>query len=685
MENTDFDALRDHLEKQYENAVYSEKGAWSKLQILDAWAQYSQTHPEEDVILRKTALTELLLAHAPIAVEKWNPFPGKFQHFDLALDEWKRNCAIAEKKVPGVILWGGDMKRGVGWMVDRSHAAPDWKRILKLGITGLIDEAEQGRTIFHQAVRRCFRALQHFCRRIAEINENQVYAEIADHAPQTLHEAFALAFILHDVIEIVQFEEIRTMGRFDELYLDFYRNDLKAGRQTRGSAKELIKFFWIAFYARYQGKRFGKNFCFGPEFNELSYVAMEAYYEMNTVDPKLSVLVTDAMPQDFLELYAKCIRDGRTSIVSLNYNVIVDGLIRHGRTPEDAENFIPIGCYEPAVAGKEISCSGASHLYLPVILLDLLSEGKEYASFDELKADYLRKISENSDYMQKQQILCDEAWKYVNPVPLFSGTFRSCMEKGKDITDAGAVYNTTGNVISYIADAVDSLTAIRYLVYEQKLCSLDELRVILAENWAGHEKLRQIAQVRPPKWGNHDPAADEIAVEIASFCSGKLSSLANGRGGYFFPSLYGQMVVERGRDIGALPSGRKAGMPMSKNLDACIGMDKNGVTGLMGSALNIDMTQFPCGTCLDLMLHPTAVRGKEGIQVLSALIRRFIHAGGSGLQFNIFDAAILRDAQAHPEKYDNLQVRVCGWNVRFNDLEPDAQETFIRQAEAMSV
>ena len=84
------------------------------------------------------------------------------------------------------------------------------------------------------------------------------------------------------------------------------------------------------------------------------------------------------------------------------------------------------------------------------------------------------------------------------------------------------------------------------------------------------------------------------------------------------------------------------------------------------------------------MLHPSSVAGADGPAVIAQIIRTFIAHGGSGIQFNIFDAAILRDAQKHPEKYGNLQVRVCGWNVRFTDLEPDAQETFIRQAEAIA-
>ena len=142
--------------------------------------------------------------------------------------------------------------------------------------------------------------------------------------------------------------------------------------------------------------------------------------------------------------------------------------------------------------------------------------------------------------------------------------------------------------------------------------------------------------------------------------------------------------METGAKVGALPSGRRAGEPLSKNLDAVISMDAKGLTSLMNSVLKLDVADWPCGCCLDAMLHPTSVRGEEGLDILCSLIRTFIGHGGSGLQFNIFDAAQLRDAQAHPERYETLQVRVCGWNARFNDLTPAAQETFIAQAEALN-
>ncbi|MBQ6471923.1 MAG: hypothetical protein IJJ33_08065 [Victivallales bacterium] len=677
-----FDTLREKLERQYQDAQFDYGHAWTCRELRDAWQRHKSDSPMESRIASRASLISLLFRHAPVAREPDNPFPGKLETFGLLREDLQDGLRLAEEMVPGVQCGNRDFDLGIAWMVDMSHVAPDWRAVLELGLPGLTERARQGTSPFHRAVAEVYGALAEFCHRVAVINQNPVYDSIAQRPPSTLYEAFALAYVVHEAIECSG-EEVRTMGRFDQLYIDFYRNDLQAGRLTRDSAKELLKMFWIAFYAKYQGKKYGKNFCFGPDFNELSFLAMEAYYEMNTVDPKLSILVREDMPQDFAELYVKCIRDGRTSIVSLNYEVIVQGLIRHGRTPEDAANFIPIGCYEPAVAGKEISCSGSTVLYLPVQLLTVINSGRDFPRFEDFKGAYFEEIRHACQVMRERQTLCDRAWKYVNPVPLLSGTFASCMEKGRDISDSGAVYNTTGCIIAHFADALDSLAAVRYLVYEHRLCTLLELRDILRANWQGHEELRQVALTRPGKWGNNHAPVDDLGKELAKWCSELLFRMPNGRGGTFFPSLYGQLVVEIGKRIGALPSGRLAGEPMSKNLDAVLGMDHEGVTALMESVLKIDMRQFPCGTCLDLMLHPSSIMGESGVKNLVRVIRTFIRHGGSGIQFNIFDASVLKEAQRHPEKYSSLQVRVCGWNAKFIDLDREAQETFIRQAEKL--
>ncbi len=673
-----FDENRTYLEKQYEQPFDPASGL-SLDELKADFERHCAANPDEPLILKRAYFIDLICRHGRIVREPENMFAGKvegrvlldamrYEHtrevWTEEFGQWTGWCAVT------------DLEIGIVYMIDYSHICPDWPAILQLGLPGLRDRAAQGDTPLHRAVVMVYEGTMELCRRLG-------WPQLAERPPQTLHEAFELAYIFHE-LEENEGEQVRTMGWFDRLYIDFYRRDIAAGRLTRDSAKELIKYFWITFYAKTQGKLFGKNFCFGPEINELSYMGMEVYHEMNVVDPKLSVRVTPDTPQDFLELCARNIRDGRNGIVFLNDRVIIDALTKHGRTPEDAFDYIPIGCYEPAVLGKEVSLSGATCLYLPNILVHMLKEGREYASFDELKSDFLRALKETTRYMAEQQSRCEKIWPRTNPVPFLSGTYQECMTSGKDVTEGGAKYNTTGNLAAHIADYADSMAAIEYLVYQEKLCTLDELRAALAADWKGYEKLQLLAKNRAPKWGNNDDRVDRFAVEVAEFIGPYLSTLDNGRGGKFSPSIYGQLVVERGEFSGAFPSGRNAGEPLSKNMDAAIGMDRNGITSLMNSVLKIDYTDYPCGTCLDLMLHPSAVKGDDGIEALAAIVRTFIGQGGSGLQFNIFDAATLRDAQVNPQAYTNLQVRVCGWNVRFIDLKPEAQATFIAQAEAMA-
>ncbi len=668
---------RPYLEKQYEQPFAPASGL-SLDELKTDFEQHCAANPNEPLILKRAYLMNLVCRKGRIVIEPENMFAGKVEGRTL-LDEMRYEYT-RKAWTEEFGEWHGwcnvsDLELGIGYMIDYSHICPDWPAILKLGLPGLRDRAAKGDTPLHRAVVMVYEGAMELCRRLG-------WAQLAERPPQTLHEAFELAYIFHE-LEENEGEQVRTMGWFDRLYIDFYRNDLKNGTLTRESAKELIKYFWITFWAKTQGKLFGKNFCFGPEINELSSLGMETYYEMNVVDPKLSVRVTPDTPQDFLELCAKNIRDGRTGIVFLNDRVVIEALIKHGRTPEDAFDYIPIGCYEPAVLGKEVSLSGATHLFLANILLHSLKQGCQYTDFNELKSNFYHNLKKASELMAKQQSRCEKIWPRANPIPFLSGTYHECMADGKDVTEGGAKYNTTGTVVCNTADLADSLAAIEYLVYQEKLCSLDELRSALAADYQGYEKLRLTARNRAPKWGNNDDRADKFAIEVAAYVGPLLSTLDNGRGGKFTPSIYGQLVVERGSETGAFPSGRKAGEPLSQNMDAAIGMDRNGITALMNSALKIDYSEYPCGTCLDLMLHPSAVKGGDGIKTLLSLVRAFIARGGSGLQFNIFDAATLRDAQIHPEAYSNLQVRVCGWNARFIDLTPEAQETFIAQAEAM--
>ena len=198
----------------------------------------------------------------------------------------------------------------------------------------------------------------------------------------------------------------------------------------------------------------------------------------------------------------------------------------------------------------------------------------------------------------------------------------------------------------------------------------------------GQEKLRLAVLHLPEKYGNNCARADEVAVDFADFCAGLVNNRPNGRGGVFKAALFTiDNCFKTGEKTMATPDGRKAGEPLSKNLCAVTGMDKNGITALVHSVTKFDMSKFPNGSVLDFVFHPSAVAGEDGLNAFYGILMTYFKKGGLAMHGNVFNADDLKKAQNEPEKYKNLQVRVCGWNAYFVDLSPAEQDAFIRQAE----
>ena len=247
--------------------------------------------------------------------------------------------------------------------------------------------------------------------------------------------------------------------------------------------------------------------------------------------------------------------------------------------------------------------------------------------------------------------------------------------------EGGAKYNNSSLYFYSIASLVDSLCAVKKLVFEDKAYTFDALGEILKNNWQGYEKVRATALRMPEKYGNNTPVADALTVEIADLCAGLLNNRPNGRGGVFKAALFS---IDRcfyiGKRTMATPDGRLAGEPLSKNLGAVVGKDRKGVTALINSVTRIDHASFPTGSVLDIM-HPSAVRGEDGLEAFYGILMTYFKKGGFAMHGNVFDANTLKEAQKHPELYQNLQVRVCGWNAYFVNLSKVEQDAFIRQAE----
>ena len=675
-----FDMVRGKLEQQYQAAAYLPESGLPETELTAEFARCESEHRDEPRIVLKARLFDLLCRKARIASEPGDYFVGKIEHCNLlpALCwRWRGEAGKRE--------FGSETPNDPGAFVAQldcdSHICPDWVSLFKHGVKGIHDRAAQRSGAYYEAVALAFGGFGALLKRFDAVQPELGIGVLAERPPETLHEALQLAYLYHELIELDGIA-VRSMGRFDMIYNDFYLRDLAAGRLTRDSAKELLKYFWIKFFAKTMGKRFGKPFTFGPDPNELTWLAFETYHEMRIVDPKFHLRVSPRTPADFMRLVAKCIQDGSTGIVIVNNDAQIEMLERNGKTRADAENYILIGCYEPAVMAKELNCSGAAAFNLTKPLETVIAE-QNPPTFEAFFTSYMEQLDRNLTRCMEQVRRWEKHWSEVDPAPLFSGAMDSCFERGLDTSEAGAVYNTSGVCCVGLPDATDSLAAVRQLVYEQKRCTLPELRAALAADWKGYESLRQEAIHRVPHWGNNLDKVDRLAVRIADFLPRRINHEPNARGGVFQAAVYGIIGVAKdlGSKTGALPNGRLAGEPLTMNTSAAVGRDKNGVTALIDSVTKLPLSGFPNGTVLDIMLHPSMVNGDKGLDTIVALVRSHFAQGGMAIQFNIFDRAVLRDAQAHPEKYANLQVRVCGWNVRFIDLAPDEQEIFIAKSE----
>jgi pyruvate-formate lyase len=235
-----------------------------------------------------------------------------------------------------------------------------------------------------------------------------------------------------------------------------------------------------------------------------------------------------------------------------------------------------------------------------------------------------------------------------------------------------------GCVGTGLANAADSLLAIRQAVYEEGWFTLHELVAALQADFQGYEAVRSYLVNRVPKWGNGDPEADRLAQTIAGHYCEKIHSFTNERGGPYQAALYSfTFQWALGRTTGALPDGRKAGMPLAPGVGPMVGRDRAGVTALLESVRTLDFTETPNGSVLDLRLHPRSVAGSAGLLALSALVRTFFQEGVYALQFNVVDAETLRAAQRDPEAYATLQVRVAGYSAYFVNLTREMQDQLI--------
>ena len=586
--------------------------------------------------------------------------------------------------------------------IDVSHTCPDWKSVLAFGPKGLAKRARErcltaksgDERTFLVAVARVYDALARECHRWADLAEAKGMREVAEilrrnasHPPQTFREALQWALV-YDRAQEAEGEDVRSQGLFDRLFIDYYRADLVAGRETRESAKRLLTDWFDRFWS--QNHPNNKNITIGgfdagghPVWNELTELVVEVFFERNRINPKLTYRFGAKTPREHLEKMTRCLANGRTSVVFANDDVLAETFHRNGKDAADIADYILIGCYEPGIAGHEIVSSMSAEISLAKPVEEVFALPNLPATYADFEKNYFDALGCNIGKALTTTRLVEEHWADLNPSPLFSGSFADCIASGRDIADGGCRYNQSGAICVGLATAVDSLAAVWYLVDKTKALTMSELRDALKDNWKGREALRRKVLRIAPKWGNNDSLADEIGCRIYGFTTDLIRSQRNGHGGWFQAGFWSiDRDIPFGAKTGATPDGRLAGAPLSRNNGASDGCGHEGPTALMLSNLKFDQTACPDGHILDALLPLSLARSQEAAANLAAIIRVYFQRGGQCLHLNCFDSALLLDATAYPERHPDLQVRVCGWNVLWNDLSAVEKRHFIAAIEA---
>ena len=221
----------------------------------------------------------------------------------------------------------------------------------------------------------------------------------------------------------------------------------------------------------------------------------------------------------------------------------------------------------------------------------------------------------------------------------------------------------------------------RKLVFEDRKMTLPELTDLLRRDWEGAEALRLLIKNKYPKYGLGDEKTDRLAVETVAALADAVSGKPNRKGGIYRLGLFSiNWRWDFGEKTGASADGRRAGDPISQNTGATFGADREGATAHLTSVARIDASRTPNGAIVDLDLHTSAVRGENGLKGMLAALKTYFEEGGFAVHYNVLDTEVLKDAKEHPEKYPNLQVRLCGWNVLFSSLSDKEKEEFIARS-----
>lgn len=544
----------------------------------------------------------------------------------------------------------------------------------------------------------------------------QVCSRVPAHPPRDFWEALQMYWFIHlGVITELNPWDAFSPGHLDQHLFPFYEKGVADGSLTRESAKELLQCLWVKFnnhpapskvgvtaeesgtYTDFAAINNGGLTREGADgVNEVTYLILDVVEEMRLVQPSANLQLSKKNPDRFLKRAARIIRTGFGQPSIFNADVVVQELVRQGKSVQDARCGGTSGCVETGAFGKE-NYNLTGYFNLPKVLEITLNDGIDpmtgrrlglqtgapagFKSYQELWDAFVRQMVHFIEIKVRGNNIIERLYADYLPVPFLSLLIDDCIATGLDYHNGGARYNTSYIQGVGLGSITDALTAIKYHVFDQGTWPMEELLRALRENFDGLELLRQTLINKTPKYGNDLDYPDSIMQQVFDAYYEAVQGRPNTKGGSYQINMLPTTVhIYFGSVTGALPDGRKAREPFSEGVSPVQGADRSGPTAVIKSVSKMDHVRTG-GTLLNQKFTPQLLADDVGIEKLAQLVRTFFKLDGHHIQFNVVDVDTLLAAQQEPEKYRDLIVRVAGYSDYFCDLSPALQNEIIDRTE----
>lgn len=596
-----------------------------------------------------------------------------------------------------------------------SHMAIDYNLLLSQGVLGVQAQvrhylaANQGdaeKKAFYEACLVCLEAVITHAENYAAAALEQaktadpvrraelekiaaVCHKVPAHPAESFYEAVQSVYFMTYCLSLNPLRGVEAMQQFqlghpDRYLLPYYERDIASGALTKAQAQELLDCLGVQMNALVP-RGLSSGYMVGGRdengrivANDLTMMGLQVIEDVHLVYPAVGFCLTEGMPEEYLDKACQLLAKGYSHPAIFNDDLITESLMHYGVPAAQAHHYIHSTCVEITPVAASNVWVASPYTNLPQLLLDVMD--REYPSLDALLSVYFEKL--DASIQANFESMCRHRQDRAehSMFPLLSCFVHDCLSRGVDIEKGGAIYNWVMPSFVGMSNLIDSLYAIKTVVFDEKKVTMCELKAMLDRNFEGDEPFRLYLLNRIPKYGNDVDSVDQyyslITTHIVEECKKHHGVHSNAS---LIPSVFCWVMHEEfGRKTGATPDGRTAGFPLGDGSGPCQGREHNGPTASVLSSTKWDHAPFIGGVAVNLKFSRSSF-GPNAVETMKTLIKTYKKLGGFEVQINVVDNEMLRKAQKDPDSYQDLIVRIGGYSDYFTHLSPQMQEEVIRR------